>query len=105
MVHISQITEKNEVLVAWLRIFMCMVRMLTTYHLHVYGENVDNLPPSGQFPGREWNPDLPNMKQERHENIQSTRQLFNRGYTKQMSSLHPQALPRYLDEYPDIRNP
>ena len=60
MVHISQITEKNEVLVAWLHVF------------RVYGENVDNIPPSGQFPGREWNPDHPNMKQERHEDIQST---------------------------------
>jgi hypothetical protein len=61
MVHItSQITEKNEAVAAWLRIF------------HVYGENVDNIPPTGQFPGREWNPDLPNNEQERHEGIQST---------------------------------
>jgi hypothetical protein len=58
MAHItSQISEKNEVLVARLR---------------VYGENVGNIPPSGQCPGGEWNPDLPNMKQERHEDIQST---------------------------------
>jgi len=76
MVHItSQITEKNEVLVPWLRVF------------HVYGKNVDNIPPSGQFPGQEWNPDLPNMKQERHEDIQSTvlqypTKLFNRDYSK-----------------------
>jgi hypothetical protein len=36
----------------------------------VYGKNVDNIPPSGQFPGREQNPDPPNMEQARHEDIQ-----------------------------------
>jgi hypothetical protein len=97
MVHI--ITEKNEVLVAWLSVF------------HVYGENVGNKPPSRQFPGRDWNPKLPDMKKERHEDIQSTVLQYLRNdflivtTVNTSEFLKPPSSATNLDQHPDLWDP